>query len=150
MAPGESKKRSRDHQTHGAKRKSHGQSPRKPQAAVIAPASASSSSGSQALSANSLARLNLINQHERSRAARDDVQIPKTRKKRHRELPDERFVVEKRKAHKRKKRRVVSGAMMEEGNGPELRGIRGGDRYDEKHGYEDNGGGRKKKLCEFN
>ena len=63
-------------------------------------------------------------------------------------MPDERFVVEKRKAHKRKKRRVVSGAMLEEGDGPALRGLRGGERYNEKHEY--NGGRRKKKLCRFN
>lgn len=71
--------------------------------------------------------------------------MPKARQKRHRELPDERYVVEKRKAHKRKKRRVVSGAMLEEGDGPELRGMRGGDRYDEKHEHDD--GRRKKKIC---
>jgi len=58
---------------------------------------------------------------------------------------DEKIVVERsRKQHKRKKRRVVSGALLEEGSGEKLRGLRGGDRYEKEYS---NGGSRKKKFC---
>ena len=65
-------------------------------------------------------------------------------------MVDEKIVVERsRRQHKRKKRRVVSGALLEEGNGRTLRGIRGGDRY-EKDEYDEGGSGnRKKKICMF-
>lgn len=66
---------------------------------------------------------------------------------------DEKIVVEQsRRQHKRKKRRVVSGALLEEGDGQKLRGLRGGARYDkyEKDIYEDEqSGGKKKKLCRY-
>jgi glucan 1,3-beta-glucosidase len=142
MAPGESPRRKpRERTHHYGQKKSQAQSPRKARAHPP-----SSSSGSQALSADSLARLNLLNQHEAARAAKE-VTPKKTRRKRHREVPDEKFVVEKRRQHKRKKRRVVSGAMLEEGDGPRLRGLRGGARYDEKGEYDS--GKRKKRLCRF-
>jgi len=53
-------------------------------------------------------------------------------------------VIEKsRKQHKRKKRRVVSGALLEEGYSQKLKGLRGGDGY-----YEQEAGNKsKKKLC---
>lgn len=56
-------------------------------------------------------------------------------------------MVEKRKQHKKKKRRVVSGAMLEEGDGERLRGIRGGrGEYDEKRDYGDDGS-KRRKIC---
>lgn len=58
---------------------------------------------------------------------------------------DEKIVVERsRKQHKRKKRRVVSGALLEEGRSEKLRGLRGGARYEKDY---DDGGGRRKKFC---
>jgi hypothetical protein len=64
---------------------------------------------------------------------------------------NEKIVIEQgRRQHKRKKRRVVSGSLLEEGDGPKLRGLRGGARYEkyEKDEYDDDGGGNKKKrLC---
>lgn len=60
-------------------------------------------------------------------------------------MVDEKIVVERsRKQHKRKKRRVVSGALLEEGHGEKLRGLRGGARSEEQ--YQE-GGSRKKKFC---
>ena len=63
-------------------------------------------------------------------------------------MVDEKIVVERsRKQHKRKKRRVVSGALLEEGDSKRLRGLRGGyDRY-EKDDYDNDTGKRKKRLC---
>lgn len=56
------------------------------------------------------------------------------------------MVVEKsRRQHKRKKRRVVSGALLEEGDSYRLKGFRGGEKYDD---FDD--GRRKKRLCRFN
>lgn len=58
----------------------------------------------------------------------DDPLIPKTRRKeeRQRELIDEKIIINKsRKSQKRAKRRIVSGALLEEGNGEKLRGLRG-------------------------
>jgi glucan 1,3-beta-glucosidase len=58
---------------------------------------------------------------------------------------DEKIVVERsRKQHKRKKRRVVSGALLEEGDGEKLRGLRGGARYEKEYRKEES---RKKKIC---
>lgn len=103
--------------------------------------SSSSQSGSQLLSANALAKLNQLNQQESVRA--EEVTPKRTRRKRHREIVDEKLVVEKsRRQHKRKKRRVVSGALLEEGDSYRLKGIRTGDKYEQ---YDD--GRRKKRLC---
>jgi len=69
----------------------------------------------------------------------------KTKRKRPREVVDEKIVIEKsRKQHKKKKRRVVSGALLEEGNSRRLKGLRGGDGSYENE-YRDDGS-RKKKL----
>lgn len=98
----------------------------------------SSQSGSQLLSANALAKLN------QQPARTEEVTPQKKRRKRHREVVDEKLVVEKsRRQHKRKKRRVVSGALLEEGDSRRLKGLRGGDRYDEYDG----GDKRRKRLC---
>ena len=60
---------------------------------------------------------------------------------------DERIVVEKsRKQHKRKKRRVVSGALLEEGDSRRLRGMRGGEKYEDS---EDEARFKKKRLCMY-
>jgi len=147
MAPGESRRKNRDRERHphthrAAKRKSRveGDRPRKSRQVP-----ASEASGSQALSADSLARLNLINQHEESRTQRRDPH--RAKRKRHVEVPDEKFVVEKRRQQKKKKRRVVSGAMLEEGDGERLRGIRGGrGDYNEKQEYRADERQRKK-IC---
>jgi glucan 1,3-beta-glucosidase len=143
MAPQESprrKHRDRDHEQHRERRRRNSETPRRTR--HDAPPSERSS---QALSANSLAQLNLINQHERARAQENTPQ--KTRRKRRPEVVDEKIVVERsRRQHKRKKRRVVSGALLEEGKSQKLRGIRGGYRSDDG---TDNGR-KKKKLCELN
>ncbi|RDL37190.1 (Trans)glycosidase [Venustampulla echinocandica] len=143
MAPGESprrKTRERSH-PHHERRRSQPQSPKKP-----AHESTTSQSSSQALSADSLARLNLLNQHERARARAEETTPKKPRRKRHREVVDEKIVVERsRRQHKRKKRRVVSGALLEEGEGPRLKGLRGGHKNNDEH----SSGKKKKKqrLC---
>ena len=142
MAPRESprpKPRERSHRHES--RKPQSQSPRKHKS------NTTSESSSQALSADSLAKLNQLNQHS---ARQPELKPKKTRRKQHREVIDEKIVVERsRRQHKRKKRRVVSGALLEEGNGRTLRGIRGGDRY-EKDDFDDEGSGnRRKKLCKF-
>ncbi|KAH8684893.1 glycoside hydrolase superfamily [Tricladium varicosporioides] len=119
------------------RRKSHSGNPRRSRQRPP------SESSSQALSADSLAKLNLLNQQGRSRT--HEVAEKRARRKRHREIVDEKIVVEKsRRQHKRKKRRVVSGALLEEGKSEKLRGIRGGrgDQYEE--GSDD--GRKKKKL----
>jgi glucan 1,3-beta-glucosidase len=57
-------------------------------------------------------------------------------------------VVEKsRRQHKRKKRRVVSGALLEEGDSRRLKGLRGGEKYEEYKYEEYENGKRKKRLC---
>lgn len=65
-------------------------------------------------------------------------------------MVDEQIVVERsRKQHKRKKRRVVSGALLEEGDGPKLRGIRGGYRSEKGDYSDDNVSRNRKRLCKF-
>lgn len=136
MAPKESphprpRERSRYHEKKRASR-SHAKSRHE---------TSSSQSGSQLLSANALAKLNQLNQQP---ARTEEVTPQKKRRKRHREVVDERLVVEKsRRQHKRKKRRVVSGALLEEGDSRRLKGLRGGDRYEEYDG----GDKRRKRLC---
>ena len=56
------------------------------------------------------------------------------------------MVERSRKQHKRKKRRVVSGALLEEGDSGRLKGIRGGEKYADS---EDEVRLRKKRLCRF-
>lgn len=57
------------------------------------------------------------------------------------------MVERSRKQHKRKKRRVVSGVLLEEGESKRLRGLRGGDRsYDEEEEYLQ--AKQKKRVCE--
>jgi glucan 1,3-beta-glucosidase len=131
------------------KRASQGRSPRKSKHA-----STSSQSGSQLLSADALAQLDRFNQNNVRSA---EVTPQKERRSRHRDITDEREVrVEKsRRQHKRKKRRVVSGALLEEGDSEKLKGIRGGerggryDRYDQDETDEQVAGSKKKKkmLC---
>jgi glucan 1,3-beta-glucosidase len=112
------------------------------------------------LSADALAKLNQLNQHDIRSA---EVTPKKERRQRPREVVDERVVVEKsRKSHKRKKRRVVSGELLEEGEGARVRGLRGGvdrrerlreedyDRYYEKYEKQEErptAWSKKKKLC---
>lgn len=143
MAPRESPRprpRERDHEQYresnrrprssNPRRKSRGHPP-------------SSSSGSQALSADSLAKLNLLNE----RASREqEIKTTRTRPRRQREITDEKqsFIGRVRREHKRKRRRVVSGALLEEGQGRRLQGIRGGDKYEEPEGLDK----RKKRICE--
>ncbi|TVY53773.1 putative glucan 1,3-beta-glucosidase D [Lachnellula cervina] len=139
MAPRESPRpRPRErHRHHNDKRRSQGGTPRRSRHEAT-----SSQSDSQALSADSLAKLNQLNQRERTQP--QEVTPKKTRRKREREVVDEKIVVERsRKQHKRKKRRVVSGALLEEGHGEKLRGLRGGARSEEQ--YQE-GGSRKKKF----
>ena len=147
MAPGESRRKYHDrdripHAHHTTKRRSRPEAERRRRSRVPP---ASETSESQALSADSLARLNLINQHEAS--IRRTREAERAKRKRRVEVPDETFVVEKRRQYKKKKRRVVSGAMLEEGDGNRLRGIRGGrGDYDEKHELKGDEG-RRKKIC---
>jgi glucan 1,3-beta-glucosidase len=126
----------------------------------------SSQSGSQLLSADALAKLDQLNRHEprstevtpkktSKKRHRDDrvlderPVVEKTRRKRDREIIDEKAVdYRSRRDHKRKRRREVSGVLLEEGDGQRLRGIRGGDRYDSYEKEEEyNGSTRKKKIC---
>jgi glucan 1,3-beta-glucosidase len=143
MAPRESprpKPRERSHRHHHDKRRSQG-TPRRSR--HEAP---SSTGDSQALSADTLAKLNLLNDRGGSRP--QEVTPKKTKRKRPREVVNEKIVIEKsRKQHKKKKRRVVSGALLEEGNSKRLRGLRGGDGSYENE-YRDDGS-RKKKLCRW-
>jgi glucan 1,3-beta-glucosidase len=88
-----------------------------------------------------LSKLDRLNQQ----GASGDVTPKKARRKRQREVIDEKIVVERNRIqHKRKKRRVVSGALLEEGDGGRLRGLRGGDKYADS---EDEARFKKKRLC---
>lgn len=105
----------------------------------------SSQSGSQLLSANALAKLNQLNQQP---ARAEEVTPQKKRRRRHREIVDEKLVVEKsRRQHKRKKRRVVSGALLEEGDSRGVKGLRGGNKYEDYKYEEYDNSRRKKRLC---
>jgi glucan 1,3-beta-glucosidase len=112
-------------------RRSSGRSPRKSKH----DSASSQQSGSQLLSADALAKLDRLNQNNVRSA---EVTPKKERRHRPREVIDEKvFVVEKSgRQHKRKKRRVVSGALLEEGDGERLKGLRGGDKYDRNDRYE--------------
>jgi glucan 1,3-beta-glucosidase len=105
----------------------------------------SSNTSSQALSADSLAKLNLLNE----RTSREqEIRTKRTRRKRDHEFVNEKPVVVERERRYRKERsrRVVSGALLEEGNGRQLRSIRGGDRYES----EADSSKRKKRICKHN
>lgn len=111
----------------------------------------SSHKSSQALSADSLAKLNLLNE----RASRED-EIRSKRKRRRREhefINEKPVVVERERRHRKERsRRVVSGALLEEGDGRRLRSIRGGDRYErreDRYEREDDIGKRKKTICKY-
>ncbi|KAG9239104.1 beta-glucosidase 6 [Amylocarpus encephaloides] len=125
MAPQESPRRKhrdrdRDCEQHRERRRRNSDIPKRSRHQPV-----SSESSSQALSADSLAKLNLINQQERTGA--QEVTPKKTRRKRQPEIVNEKVVVERsRRQHKRKKRRVVSGALLEEGKSQKLKGLRGG------------------------
>ena len=140
MAPQESpqpRNRERAHRQDRDRRRSHAQSPRKSRTRAT-----TSEATSQSLSADALSKLDRLNQYQ---AARQEVTPKKARRKRQREVIDEKIVIERsRKQHKRKKRRVVSGALLEEGDSGRLRGIRGGEKYVDS---EDELRFRKKRLC---
>ena len=125
---------------HHHRRASHSGSPRKSRGHAT-----SSDSGSHALSAGALAKLNYLNQNP----PREPEATPKKiRQKRERKVYEERDVVERsRKQHKRKKRRVVSGALLEEAEGEKLRGLRGGTYNYEKDEAEEAFLRRRKRLC---
>ena len=138
MAPRESprpKPRERTHHDRD-RRKSHAQSPRKPRGHAT-----TSEATSHSLSADALSKLDRLNQQTASR----DVTPKKAKRNRQREVIDEKIVVERsRRQHKRKKRRVVSGALLEEGDSGRLRGLRGGHRHED---YADDARFKKKRLC---
>jgi glucan 1,3-beta-glucosidase len=129
---------------------------------------ATDSYASEGLSADSLAKLNQLNdrltreqdalpgrprqkgrgerQRERNRDAERDRQRRRERRREY-EYGDDVIVVEKAKRSRKKhKRRVVSGALLEEGDGQRLRGLRGGD-YNEKRRKSERPKKSKKKLC---
>jgi glucan 1,3-beta-glucosidase len=109
----------------------------------------SSHTSSQALSVDSLAKLNLLNE----RASREqEIGTKRTRRKREHEFISEKPVVvdRERRHRKERSRRVVSGALLEEGDGRRLRSIRGGYRYErreERYENQDDVGKRKKRIC---
>jgi glucan 1,3-beta-glucosidase len=80
------------------------------------------------------------------RSSRDqEARTTRTRRKREHEFINEKpLVVERERRHRKERsRRVVSGALLEEGDGRRLRSIRGGDRYEK----EEDVGKRKKRIC---
>ena len=140
MAPRESPRPNpRERTTHNRdRRRSYAGSPRK-----SLPHAPSSAATSQALSVDALLKLDRLNQQRASR----EVTPKKARRKRQREIIDEKLVVERsRRQYKRKKRRIVSGALLEEGHSGRLRGIRGGEKYE---GNWDGAWFQKKRLCRF-
>jgi glucan 1,3-beta-glucosidase len=137
MAPGESPRRPRERNHQRERRRTHGEKSRRPRATV-----SSSESGTQDLSAASLAKLD---QHNR-RTIREESTPTKPRKKRPREIIDEKVFIERTRKQHKKKRRVVSGALLEEGSSSKLKGLRGGDNYDKD---SNDGKWNKKRICEF-
>jgi glucan 1,3-beta-glucosidase len=132
MAPRESERpKHRERSHHHAKRKPHRSKYE----------SASSQFGSQLLSSDARSKLDRLNQQS---TRSTEVTPKKTRRNRHREVINEKIVVEKRRDHKRRKRRVVSGALLEEGDGSRLKGLRGGERYEKEYDEEDDGRKRKR------
>ncbi|EEP76294.1 hypothetical protein UREG_01143 [Uncinocarpus reesii 1704] len=111
--------------------------------------SGSANSATQLLSANALSKLNEYNAKrdatERQREARDEK--ARREKEKRRRKKEGMFVgkgrdrdVSRERGREKSKKRLVSGAMMEEGRGPELR-VRGGGRHREKE-RDDGGGGK--------
>lgn len=143
MTPRESPRQKPRDRTHRHDRRTqHGRSPRKSRA------HATTSESSQPLSADSLAKLNQLNQH----ATREQEVTPKkSRQKRERAIVNEKIVIERsRKEHKRKKRRVVSGALLEEADGEKLRALRRHDKYEKDEDEEEADFlRRRKRLCMF-
>lgn len=138
MAPRESSRPKPRERTHADRdrRKSHTQSPRKSRTTGT-----SSVAASQSLSADALSRLDRLNQQTASR----ETTPKKAKRTQRREVIDEKIIVERsRKQHKRKKRRVVSGALLEEGDSDQLRGLRGGAKYEDS---EEEARFKKKRLC---
>jgi hypothetical protein len=116
-----------------------------------------SSGSSQALSAASLAKLALLNEQK---SVEPEVRPQKPRRKPDREFGEaridveERTYIEEQKMHKKKRRRRdVSGALLEEGNSKTLKGLRGGDIdeviYEKYEKFDEDAGmsKKKKKLC---
>ncbi|QVM07261.1 hypothetical protein D8B26_001964 [Coccidioides posadasii str. Silveira] len=111
--------------------------------------SGSANSATQLLSADALSKLNKYNAKrdaaERQREAKDEQ---RSREKDKRRRKKEGFFVGKSRdrgtsregGREKSKRRLVSGAMMEEGRGPELR-VRGGGRHGQKWRADDRDGG---------
>jgi glucan 1,3-beta-glucosidase len=103
----------------------------------------SSRTSSQALSADSLAKLNLLNE----KASREQTLRAKRTRTRPRDVIDEKSLISERprREHKRRRRRrVVSGALLEDGEGKRLQGIRGGEPYDEEGMSK-----QKKRICKL-
>jgi glucan 1,3-beta-glucosidase len=131
------------HHHHRHRRPSHSTSPRKSRGHAT-----SSDSSTQALSAGALAKLNYLNQQS---PREPEITPKKSRQKRERVVSNEKYVAERSMKHeKRKKRRVVSGALLEEAEGEKLRGLRGGAyNYYEKVDERDSFFKRNKRLCLF-
>ncbi|RDW72130.1 hypothetical protein BP5796_08164 [Coleophoma crateriformis] len=148
MAPRESaRSKPRERRHNHDKRRSHSHTRRKSRAAAAATGTSSESS-SQALSADSLAKLNQLNYQQSVRPQETTPKKPR-RKRERRIVYDEEIEVHRpRKSEKRSKRRVVSGALLEEGSGEKVRGLRGGDKssYDDEYLEQEKGGGKKKRL----
>lgn len=156
MAPRESARPSQRHRESGTRKHQHRKRSSTARRAASSSEGAKPGGSAHTLSADALAQLNAQNarpsasrprdrdrdrerQRERERRRTQDAERDRDRDRdRRREARRtkvsrddyrevERVAVEKpRRHHKSKKRRVVSGAMVEEGRGRELRGIRGG------------------------
>ncbi|KFY35050.1 hypothetical protein V494_06250 [Pseudogymnoascus sp. VKM F-4513 (FW-928)] len=103
-----------------------------------------SQSSSQPLSADSLAKLNNLNKKEKSR--KPEKKAPRPKQKRQRAAFNEKYEaigVDKSRRDKKRKKRVVSGALLEEGDGNRLSYIRGGG-YDKQ--AEADAAKRKKRI----
>ncbi|KAH8819011.1 exo-beta-1,3-glucanase [Xylogone sp. PMI_703] len=136
--------RERERERRHARRRHHGSAP---SARRYRPESTTESSlsqpASQGLSADSLATLNLIN---REAARREEMATRRMRRKRNREVVDENLTTEREKRpHRRRKNRIVSGSLLEEGESAKLRGLRGGGIIQEEDQYEAEERSRKKK-----
>ena len=119
MAPRESRPRERQDRD---RRKSQARNPRRPRADA-----STSEATAHSLSVDALSKLDRLNQQAASR----EVTPKNAKRQRQREITDEKIVVERsRRQHKRKRRRVVSGALLEEGDSGRLNGLRGGNGYD--------------------
>jgi len=80
----------------------------------------------------------------------EEISPKKARRKRQTEIVDEKIVYgEERRHHKTRRRRDVSGALLEEGDGRKLRGMRGGARYPDQEQEELDEASRqkRKRLC---